>query len=645
MVDPLQLVDDLLSRTQKNRLLIIVGAGISLDAPACAPSPKGIISGALRPLTGSADISAALSDDPLTRNLVNKPLPQMLPESFYSSIESTLDYPLHHHVWKPLAKTGLDDGIFNENHETIVLLAQAKQATIITPNYDSHLEAACEAWCVPYQVIHNDELHKLSQPQASRCIRIIKIHGDAKRIPTIVSREADLLRLFDALTPLNGVFTDAFIAGYSGRDLDLFPWLVSSSSITRALWVEPYFHSEHRGLRLSPQIDCSMIELTLSQIREHLESVGFIKSNSSRVTEKAVHPRIETQCERIAESLVSKVLDTLPHEARYLALASALSSIGYHKSSYKLLKIARRTSKDRVLNDRIDLLAILNLASIDRFASAYKLAAYLASQGIRRFRYQARVMREFCLQQYYLQRIKFSKPSTQRQAIYGNVSSLHRLPICALRQFIFLTALAPYGINAVIQAAKAPVNSRSQFYDDACAYLEHLIRSYAYLQYVTPSTVNVGILKRLDNWCHRVGYLIGAIHTEKYASRHDRVDIVATGGVFGRLNVLEDALSYAIIKRDEATYQLSHATTLEQKQKTKNDAISQGLRLAQDSGSAAIEYALYRLKFIYNIEDADDLRAMDMAAETVEVYDTRKDSLTLYYKPLELLERLLSGRH
>lgn len=128
----------------------------------------------------------------------------------------------------------------------------------------------------------------------------------------------------------------------------------------------------------------------------------------------------------------------------------------------------------------------------------------------------------------------------------------------------------------------------------------------------------------------------------RHDSRNDQVDIVATGGVFGRLNVLEDALSYAIIKRDEATYELSHATTLEQKQKTKNDAISQGLRLARDSGSAAIEYTLYRLKFIYNIEDADDLQAMDVAVETVEVYDTRKDSLTPYYKLLELLERLLN---
>ena len=36
------------------------------------------------------------------------------------------------------------------------------------------------------------------------------------------------------------------------------------------------------------------------------------------------------------------------------------------------------------------------------------------------------------------------------------------------------------------------------------------------------------------------------------------------------------------------------------------------------------------------------LQAMDVAVETVEVYDTRKDSLTQYYKPLELLERLLN---
>lgn len=39
------------------------------------------------------------------------------------------------------------------------------------------------------------------------------------------------------------------------------------------------------------------------------------------------------------------------------------------------------------------------------------------------------------------------------------------------------------------------------------------------------------------------------------------------------------------------------------------------------------------------------LQAMDVAVETVEVYDTRKDSLTPYYKPLELVERLLNGRH
>ena len=137
--------------------------------------------------------------------------------------------------------------------------------------------------------------------------------------------------------------------------------------------------------------------------------------------------------------------------------------------------------------------------------------------------------------------------------------------------------------------------------------------------------------------------LLSVIYLSRHASRHDQVDIVATGGVFGRLNVLEDALSYAIIKRDEATYQLSHATTLEQKQKTKNDAISQGLHLARDSGSAAIEHALYRLKFAYKVDDPGDLQAMDVAAGAVGVYDTRKDSLTPYYTPLALLERLLNG--
>ena len=68
-------------------------------------------------------------------------------------------------------------------------------------------------------------------------------------------------------------------------------------------------------------------------------------------------------------------------------------------------------------------------------------------------------------------------------------------------------------------------------------------------------------------------------------------------------------------------------------------------RLARDSGSAAIEYALYRLKFAYKVDDPGDLQVMDVAAETVEVYDTRKDSLTLYYKPLALLERFVKCGH
>ena len=196
-------------------------------------------------------VKHAVKVDLLIAQLVATPLPQILPESFYSSIESTVGVSLHHHIWAPLGKTGVRDGNFNINHEIIARVAATTQATIITPNYDSFIEAALESWQVPYEVIHNNQLNKLIDPAPSNSVRLIKIHGDAQRVETIVSREADLLRLFDALEPLSGTFDSALVAGYSGRDLDIFPWLASRAELKRILWIEPFLNSSHRGLRIS----------------------------------------------------------------------------------------------------------------------------------------------------------------------------------------------------------------------------------------------------------------------------------------------------------------------------------------------------------------------------------------------------------
>ena len=74
-------------RTQKGKLLIIVGAGISLDAPTLAPSPFRVIKAALSPMLSIPAIHELVSKDERISKILEWPLKQMLPESFYAAIE------------------------------------------------------------------------------------------------------------------------------------------------------------------------------------------------------------------------------------------------------------------------------------------------------------------------------------------------------------------------------------------------------------------------------------------------------------------------------------------------------------------------------------------------------------------------------
>ena len=532
-------------RTQKGKLLIIVGAGISLDAPTLAPSPFRVIKAALSPMLSIPAIHESVSKDERISKILEWPLKQMLPESFYAAIESSFDSTLHQEVWSPLSRTGLLDKTFNVNHEIIALLAQRFQATVITPNYDSFLEAALEGWEIPYRVVHNYEIARQDNFSQPGVVRVVKIHGDATKPETIVTRAPDLLRLFQALSPLNNRFSAALVAGYSGRDLDIYPWLASKSGVQNIAWIDPYMNDDHRCYRLP-------IGAGLIVLKEKLQKLVLDDPQNSRVRYRLNPVSPGKDCENIAHVRIKELVES-KHPARTnLALAKVLTNSGFHASSYEILKIARCDS-DLLLHSTIRLVGAFNLSCMDRFGTAYHVCDDIIKSGHPTLKFQARALRASCKRQYYLQTAQqgeVRKPLSPRYGNYRSRGILEKL----LREIQFLGSvirLTPYGLRSVQSASLAIWNTLHPSFEDACVYLETLIRFYATFQYVGTRYINAHALKAIDYWSHRIGYINGAIHVEKYATRLDLVDIAETGGTFGRLNVMEELISSAIMKRDK----------------------------------------------------------------------------------------------
>lgn len=59
------------------------------------------------------------------------------------------------------------------------------------------------------------------------------------------------------LAQVSGRFTTAILIGYSGRDLDVFPWLVTDAGISEYYWIDKEFGEGHRSGEIT---DCKQIQ-------------------------------------------------------------------------------------------------------------------------------------------------------------------------------------------------------------------------------------------------------------------------------------------------------------------------------------------------------------------------------------------------
>jgi SIR2-like domain len=173
---------------------------------------------------------------------------------------------IHETVWGSLADlTDLSVGP-NRCHLLVALVAFRSKGAILTTNFDPFLEHAFEEFDLSVGIVTGRDIWmgEVDRPNQEQ-VTILKIHGDASQPNSIVSKAPDLVRSERVLgmSGLAGRYRTAIVIGYSGRDLDVFPWLVAESGVEEFYWIDTEFPADHRSYEID---GCVRIQMSSEEL-------------------------------------------------------------------------------------------------------------------------------------------------------------------------------------------------------------------------------------------------------------------------------------------------------------------------------------------------------------------------------------------
>lgn len=223
--------------------VLFLGSGVSIPAPSSQPSAARVVSGFIR------EFASGLLADADTDRLLNR---WPLPEYFYGVCERYFGDGVYD-VWSSLTFWP-DHGSLSANagHLAAVHACVRTGQPILTPNFDNLLESAAAALGVPVirSVASPEEPFAAPAPKAGE-LHLWKLHGTVERPRSLFSSVRTLtspvVGLADALESVTRSRARLILAGYSGRDLDLFPTLSASGMEKSPVWIDLGFTPEHRS--------------------------------------------------------------------------------------------------------------------------------------------------------------------------------------------------------------------------------------------------------------------------------------------------------------------------------------------------------------------------------------------------------------
>jgi len=162
---------------EKKKIFLFLGAGISVAAPASAPSWWTLMSTVLEQTFKAVPseyqkIARTLATSDATRS------PEEVMETYYFVLQDKL-FSLFRL---------LEEGEPNANHRIIAKMAKADMLqSVLTTNFDEFIERALDEEGVTYQVICTTDEFKTFLDNGCKGFAVIKIHGTVSRPDTIVA--------------------------------------------------------------------------------------------------------------------------------------------------------------------------------------------------------------------------------------------------------------------------------------------------------------------------------------------------------------------------------------------------------------------------------------------------------------------------
>lgn len=616
-------------------MLFLCGSGISIPFPAALPSAWDMInwtSSILKPEAATQEEEGALKSE-------QEAIYEAPPEVFYQGLFDLVG-PVAVQPWTALSLHDRTPQAFPRSpgptlgHLVVTYLSWRSHVPIVTTNFDTYFEAAARKLDIRpiVSLPFANAQWKEARPEGTQ-VAIWKIHGSAESPGSICTTlERISMSNWTLLERLKTLIAEhrTCLLGYSGRDIDCFPFIASfpSKDEERLFWVDSKFSSaEHRiyarperfvGIKgtidqfaeaLLARLDLnSRVEERLRVAAQECISTLLYPAEDAKEDIKHVYQR---ETERIVTKEILPKLKLQDMDLRPLLHGSSLASI--HKFG-SAVKYCERFLKSRSADPdpRWTVKAWIILASCYHNLSKYKESEKAARQALKiamannlisEAIYALSATDEGMRMQLDLDVCVDARP------IIGKVKTLGVFA----KSFLDIFRLEKWALKADISSARVKAE-----------ILEHRIRLYAIPQGILirlgarrfADWLLSGRWKRIREKAYDVGYAAGIGNALKFLLRASPLDEDLPGKLSGAsadqvFDLIKHKPGSALILRD-------HGVALVRQHNTAEAALcfEKAQRLAHEEGNSSLELkALLGLCECGRKVDLQQIRAL---AESVE---------------------------
>jgi len=571
-------LNSVVSQAVSSPTLFLVGSGISISAPACLPSARDMINLTLESLA-PPDATAPEKD------AICDALPELFYQGLFSLVGRAAVEP-----WTVLTLHSREPDAFPHRisptaaHLLIVYLSWKHNLPIITTNFDTFFESAARLLGLQavVSVPSGHEAYEYAEPNSTD-IAIWKVHGSADNPDSICTTLQQISTLNPALIwelqRLFGAYP-ACLLGYSGRDIDLFPFVASFTfpQNGRAFWLCREFQGNH-GIYARPEKFIGVLadaqdfaRRAVPEITDHTQSARALREYLDRqqtsIADKAEQFRTENlgvylgRGSNLVRQKLCPLLDGTGAPDRLLLHAVSLANVQSFswaaRHAHRYISAAGENANPRLLAKAWVLLSSCyhNLSKYEQSEQA----AWRAYEISRAHGFTEEAIHAMA-----------SVDEAMRMQLYPNLPVTQRwtVPRVKYAVLLFRFFLDVLRIQRLIRHSGSEDN---RFLRDSLRHvaLEHRIRLCAMLQRAVRSlggeTLAARLLERQWEWIrqesYRAGYAAGIANALRYRdrvgrrppARPARAELDLPGIVFSRqiYEFMSHRNGSALVLRDQA---------------------------------------------------------------------------------------------